>query len=160
MRVLQRVAFKATGLRDGSYALFIAKPVRRGGRLYRCVAFLSASRPVRGGSDAFLGSVPDGVSCRGGGGAAVDFTLPIPLGRWRLYVCRPTPAAYCSARASRLGRAVTIRRQPEAARGGRSHAAGAARAGRRSPRAAGRPRQHAEMASVPPSSIRTSQMHV
>jgi hypothetical protein len=111
MSVLQSVTFKATGLRDGRYALFIARSMRRDGRAYRCVAFLSAPRPVSGGSDMFYGSVPDGVACRSAGGSAVDFSRAIPLGRYRLYVCRPTPAAYCSTRASRLSRAVTIRAQ-------------------------------------------------
>jgi hypothetical protein len=110
MRVLQKVTFKATGLRDGRYALFVAKSVRRSGHAYRCVAFLSATRPVSGGTDLFHGSVPDGVSCRRAGGSAVDFTRSIPLGRYRLYVCRPTPAAYCSTLATQLGKAVTVRR--------------------------------------------------
>jgi hypothetical protein len=110
MTVLQKVTFTATGLRPGRYALFIAKSVRRGGRSYRCVAFLSAQRPVSASSEQFHGSVPDGVSCRRGGGAAVDFTRSIPLGRYRLYACRLTPAAYCSSRASALSRPVRIRR--------------------------------------------------
>jgi hypothetical protein len=110
MSVLQRVTFKATGLRDGRYALFIVRSVRRGGRTERCVAFLSAPRPVTGGSDLFLGSVPDGIECRSGGASADEVSRPIPLGRYRLYVCRPTPAAYCATRATRLSKAVTIRR--------------------------------------------------
>jgi hypothetical protein len=110
MSVLQQVTFKATGLRDGRYALFIVKSVRRHGHAYRCVAFLSAPRPVSGGSDLFHGSVPDGVECRSGDGSAEQFTRSIPLGGYRLYVCRPTPAAYCSTQATRLSRAVTIRR--------------------------------------------------
>jgi hypothetical protein len=110
MTVLQKVTFKATGLRDGRYALFIAKTVHRNGRSYRCVAFLSAPRAVSGGTDLFYGSVPDGVVCRSAGGSAVDFTRSIPLGRHRLYVCQPTPAAYCSTRATQLGKPVTIRR--------------------------------------------------
>lgn len=110
MTVLQKVTFKATGLRPGRYALFIAKSVQRGGRSYRCVAFLSAQRSVDASSEQFYGSVPDGVSCRRGGGAAVDFSRSIPLGRYRLYVCRPTPAAYCSSRASAVSKTVRIRR--------------------------------------------------
>jgi hypothetical protein len=107
MTVLQKVTFKATGLRPGRYALFIAKSVQRGGHSYRCVAFLSGERPVSASSERFYGSVPDGVGCRRGG-AAVD--VPIPLGRYRLYACRPTPAAYCSSRASTVSKAVRIRR--------------------------------------------------
>lgn len=110
MTVLQKVTFKATGLRPGRYALFIATSVQRGGRSYRCVAFLSAQRPVNASSERFYGSVPDGVSCRRSGGAAVDFSRSIPLGRYRLYACRPTPAAYCSSRASAVSKSVRIRR--------------------------------------------------
>jgi hypothetical protein len=110
MSVLQRIAVTATGLRDGRYALFIVMSVRRNGRAYRCVAYLSAVRPVDADTERFYGSVPDGVVCRRGGGAAVDFTRSIPLGRYRLHVCQPTPAAYCSSRASHVARAVTIRR--------------------------------------------------
>lgn len=109
MSVLQQVTFKATGLRDSRYALFIDKSVQRNGRAYRCVAFLSAKRHVSGGTDLFHGSVPDGVACRSGGGATVDFTRAIPLGRYRLHVCRPTPAAYCSRTASQVAKTVTIR---------------------------------------------------
>jgi hypothetical protein len=110
MTVLQQVTFKATGLRPGRYALFIAKTVQRGSHSYRCVAFLSAERPVSTSGERFYGSVPDGVSCHRGGGAAVGFTRSIPLGRYRLYACRPTPAAYCSSRASAVSRPVRIRR--------------------------------------------------
>jgi hypothetical protein len=109
MSVLQQITFKATGLRDGRYALFIDKPVQRNGHAYRCVAFLSGERPVSGGTDLFHGSVPDGVACRSAG-ATVDFESSLPLGRYRLHVCRPTPAAYCSSTASQVAKTVTIRR--------------------------------------------------
>jgi hypothetical protein len=54
--------------------------------------------------------VPDGVVCRRGGGAAADFTRSISLGRYRLHVCQPTPAAYCTSTASDVVKTVTIRR--------------------------------------------------
>jgi hypothetical protein len=104
LRVLEKVTYRATGLKAASgYTLRITRPASNGGR---CAAYLAGPRRAKD-TELFHGTLPDGLQCSTRSGRLISRSMT--PGAYTAVACVPASAAGgCRASASSASLSVRV----------------------------------------------------